>query len=64
MANVINLIEVRPRVISAPQNPIAQALDALALALVDHGHTWTDHEVKLYETAISYCGYTDSGSSA
>ena len=46
------------------QHPIAQALDALALALVDHGHNWTDEEVMLYETAISYCGCTDSGSSA
>ena len=36
------------------QHPILTALDALALALVDHGHTWTDQERLLYETAVSY----------
>lgn len=29
-----------------------EALDTLALALVDHGHTWTDEERQLYEAAI------------
>lgn len=28
-----------------------EALDALALALVDHGHVWTDNERRLYEDA-------------
>ena len=64
MTNVIDLSAVRARSLAPEQNPIAQALDALALALTDHGHKWSDREVMLYETAISYCGCRDSGSSA
>ena len=64
MTNVIDIDEARVRMARSPEHPIVQALDALALALTDHGHEWCDHEVSLYETAISYCGYTDSGSSA
>jgi len=32
---------------------IVDALDALGLALVDHGHVWTAHQRQLYERAIS-----------
>lgn len=32
---------------------VIQALDALALALVDHKHQWTDKERRLYERAKS-----------
>jgi len=43
---------------STPQNPILAALDALGVALADHGHTWTDREHALYENAVGYlmCG--------
>ena len=64
MTNVIDFEAARERGIATNNNPIVQALDALALALVEHHHQWSDHEVSLYETAISYCGYTDSGSPA
>ncbi len=64
MSNVIDLVAARGRLSEPTPHPIVQALDALALALTDHGHQWSDHEVSLYETAISYCGYRDSGSSA
>ena len=64
MTHVIILSEARARQQAEVKNPIVEALDALALALADHGHSWSDREVSLYETAISYCGYTDSGSSA
>jgi len=64
MSNIIHLGEVWARKAAEPSHPIARALDALALALTDHGHIWTDEEVRLYEAAIAYCGYTDSGSSA
>ena len=47
-----------------PPHPILDALDALALALTDHGHEWTERERSLYETATSYVGCTGSGSSA
>lgn len=64
MANVIDFEAARERLAEPEsQHPIAQALDALALALVHHGHTWTEQEVLLYETAISYCGCRGSGSS-
>lgn len=64
MSKVISMADFAKPHPAAPLNPIAQALDNLALALASHGHTWTDRERLLYETAISYCGYTDSGSSA
>jgi hypothetical protein len=32
---------------------IVQALDALALALAGHGHTWTPRERESYERAIA-----------
>ncbi len=35
-----------------PNNDGLTALDALALALVEHGHVWTALERKLYEIAI------------
>jgi len=31
---------------------LIEALDALALALTDHNHQWTNKERKLYEKAI------------
>ena len=31
---------------------ILDALDSLGLALVEHGHVWTDEERKLYEDAV------------
>lgn len=31
---------------------IKEALDKLALALVDHNHQWTDDERKLYDEAM------------
>ena len=39
---------------------ISEALNALGLALVEHGHKWTNRQRQLYERAISYAGYTDS----
>lgn len=42
----------RPRKNPPSDTPIEQlALDALAIALVDHGHVWTDKQRKLYEDA-------------
>lgn len=63
-ANVIDFEAARQRLASpAPsnQNPILAALDALGVALADHGHTWTERERSLYETAVTYltCGGTD-----
>lgn len=37
-----------------------QALDALALALAEHHHVWTDEERTLYEQAIA--AHTDERS--
>ena len=54
MSNVISL-EARRRT-DTPPHPLLEALDALALALVEHDHTWTDRERQLYETATSYLG--------
>lgn len=31
---------------------VVEALDSLALALVEHNHTWTNEERKAYEDAI------------
>lgn len=45
---------IEARQSEAQPHPILAALDALALALVDHGHTWTDQERQLYETAVAY----------
>lgn len=64
MTNIINMEDDKQRIHSLPQNPIVRALDTLALALTDHNHIWSEQEKSLYETAIAYCGYTDSGSSA
>lgn len=55
MTNIVNFEEAKATASEPPPHPIVQALDTLALALADHGHTWSDHEVSLYETAISYC---------
>ena len=63
MTNIVNVEEARARAAEPRSHPIVQAQDAPALALVDHGHSWGDREVSLYETAISYCGCKDSGSS-
>lgn len=62
MNNIIDFEEARRRPEGASENPIVQALDALALALTEHDHEWSEREVMLYETAISYCGCTDFGS--
>jgi hypothetical protein len=48
-------------------NKILDALDALGLALADHGHKWTDHERRLYEDAVAIAssgGYTATDSLA
>jgi hypothetical protein len=38
-------------------NALARALDALALALSNHDHVWTDEERQLYEIASAMaCG--------
>lgn len=55
--NVIDFEAARQRLASPPlihRNPILEALDALGVALADHGHTWTDRERSLYETAVQY----------
>lgn len=55
MAEVIDLKAARERRENdAAKHPILEALDSLALALVEHGHTWTDREYDLYETAVGY----------
>jgi hypothetical protein len=42
-----------------------RALDALALALVDHGHVWSADERALYDAAVTSCaGCRDVGLSA
>lgn len=59
MGEVIDFAASRQRASQADvsTHPILQALDALALALVDHHHVWTERERQLYETAVSYlCG--------
>ena len=48
---------------------VINALDALALALTDHDHVWTDRERQLYERAVAVatsddCTETDSLASA
>lgn len=56
MGDVIDINAARDRMSVRRQdrNPIVRALDALALALTEHGHTWTDEERSLYETGIMY----------
>lgn len=57
MADVISFDDARQRlafVPGRPVSPILMALDALGVALADHGHTWTDRERNLYETAVEY----------
>lgn len=59
MGSVVDLNEARERLErSPPQHPILEALDVLAVALADHGHTWTDREVDLYENAVRLMGGT------
>lgn len=53
MADVIDFDAARRRA-GKPAHPIVEALDALALALADHDHHWSDRERSLYETAIDY----------
>lgn len=55
-ACIIDLEERRSRVMQTPPNPLVDALDALAVALANHKHVWTDRERMLYETAINYLG--------
>ncbi len=65
--SVIDFDAARQRLASStPPHPILEALDALAIALTDHGHSWTERERQLYETALSYLsgGYTGSDSPA
>lgn len=55
MGEIIDLkaaIEARHK--AAPVHPILESLDALALALTEHDHVWTEREVLLYETAVAY----------
>ena len=55
MGEVIDLEAARERLSKPePVHPIVDALDTLAVALADHGHTWTDLERWKYETAIMY----------
>jgi hypothetical protein len=32
---------------------ILEALDAMGVALADHGHNWTEKERRLYEDSVS-----------
>lgn len=61
MSNIISLSEVRKRSLQEAANPIIKALDTLALALTYHGHVWTDEEVSLYDTAVSYIAGDPAG---
>ncbi len=63
MTNIIDFEAAQIRAAEPISHPVVRALDALALALSEEGHEWSDQEVWLYETAISYFGCTDSGSS-
>lgn len=61
--SVIDLAAARARLNqTSPPHPIAEALDALALALVAHDHDWTEREHQLYETAIAYVTSFRTGS--
>ncbi len=54
MTKIVNLEEVRRRLeAETPPHPVQEALDALALALIEHGHQWTDRERQLYENALT-----------
>ena len=55
--NVISLEERRGRRRATSPNPLLEALDALAFALSNHKHVWTDKERMLYETAVAYLGF-------
>lgn len=55
MGDIVSLDAARERLAERrSQNPILEALDALAVALAEHGHTWTDRERALYETSVEY----------
>ena len=55
MGDVVDLNDARERLRSTGfKHPIVDALDTLAVALAEHGHTWTDSERWKYETAIMY----------
>lgn len=56
MADVIDLDAMRARreTTQETSNPLLAALDELGCALADHGHTWTERQVSLYETAVAY----------
>lgn len=41
-----------PRPENHPKTDVLEALDALALALAEHGHQWTPRERALYEKAV------------
>jgi hypothetical protein len=57
VSEIVDLDSFRERVSKLkPPHPITDALNALASALVDHGHVWTDRERSLYEVATAYIG--------
>lgn len=41
---------------------VLSALDALALALTDHNHVWTERERQLYERAVAITSTASTGS--
>lgn len=45
--------EARRILTGVVRGTVADALDVLGLALVDHGHTWTSEERQAYERAIA-----------
>lgn len=52
MSEYEQMKEQKNQILEKQRKPIVDALDALALALTEHGHQWTDHERSLYEEAI------------
>lgn len=44
--------EQKRAILTKKRKPIVDALDALALALTDHGHQWTNEQRALYDNAI------------
>lgn len=57
MTHSVVSLEERRAMKRSPPNPLFEALDALALALSDHQHQWTERERSLYETAVAYLGF-------
>mgnify|MGYP001571670233 CR=1 FL=1 len=57
--HVISLAAERERRTPKPGvagNVIIDALDLLGLALVGHGHVWSDRERQIYEDAVAMVG--------